>query len=235
MGGWELMTLNWPLEQQGSAGENVRSVQYLLNDHGSALVVDGDFGPQTSAAVHAFQAGHGLGADGIVGNQTWPLLIVEVSAGSSGDAVKAVQSQINSRTGWLAIDGILGAGTETAIRFFQEDIGLGVDGIAGPLTWNALVSGYLRSQGGPAAADQMFRAWTRNDRAGAGKEATPQAVNVLFARTWHAADGWSFDRCEGAAGSFFCTWRRPGEQLVLGGNNNTGAPFYYVNNVTFQP
>src|SRR6266567_3686409 len=187
MGGWELMTLNWPLEQQGSAGENVRSVQYLLNDHGSALVVDGDFGPQTSAAVHAFQAGHGLGA-----------------------------------------------GTETAIRFFQEDIGLGVDGIAGPLTWNALVSGYLRSQGGPAAADQMFRAWTRNDRAGAGKEATPQAVNVLFARTWHAADGWSFDRCEGAAGSFFCTWRRPGEQLVLGGNNNTGAPFYYVNNVTFQ-
>ncbi len=81
----------------------------------------------------------------------------------------------------------------------------------------------------------MFQAWTHDDRASAGKEATPQAVNVLFARTWHAVDGWSFDRCEGAAGSFGCTWRRPGEQLLLAGNDNTGVPFYFVNQVTFGP
>ena len=229
------MTVNWPLEQEGSTGENVRSVQYLLNDHGSALAVDGDFGPLTSAAVRAFQASHGLGVDGIVGNQTWPALIVEVSAGSSGDAVRAVQSQIHSRGSGLTIDGILGPETGSAIRFFQEDIGLSVDGIVGPLTWNALVSGYLRAQGGQAASQQVFQAWTKNDRVSAGYEATPDAVNALFARTWHAADGWSFNGCEGAAGSFFCTWSRLGEQLILGGNDNTGAPFYYVNDVTFQP
>jgi Putative peptidoglycan binding domain len=229
------VTLNWPLEQAGSTGENVGSVQYLLNDHGSALAVDGDFGPQTSAAVRAFQASSGLAADGIVGSQTWPALIVQLSSGSSGDAVRAVQSQIHSRSGWLAIDGILGAETESAIRFFQEDIGLSVDGIVGPLTWNALVSGYLLAQGGPAASQHVFEAWTRNDRASAGQEATPQAVNALFARTWHASDGWSFDQCEAAAGSFFCTWHRAGEQLILGGNDDTGAPFYFVNDVTFQP
>lgn len=229
------MALNWPLEQEGSTGENVRSVQYLLNDHGSAVAVDGDFGSQTGAAVRAFQASHGLSADGIVGSQTWPALIVQVSAGASGDAVRAVQSQVHSRSGWLTIDGILGAETESAIRFFQEDIGLSVDGVVGPDTWNALVSGYLRAQGGQAASQHVFQAWTHDDRASASEEATPRAVNALFARTWHAADGWSFDGCEGAAGSFLCTWRRAGEQLILEGNDNTGAPFYFVNSVTFRP
>jgi Putative peptidoglycan binding domain len=221
------VTLNWPLEQEGATGENVRSVQYLLNDHGSALAVDGDFGAQTSAAVRAFQASGGLAADGIVGNQTWPALIVQLSAGSS--------SQIHSRSGWLTIDGILGPETESAARFFQEDTGLSVDGIVGPRTWNALVSGYLRDQGGQAVSRHVFQAWTRDDRASASEEATPQAVNALFARTWQAADGWNFDQCDAGAGSFFCTWRRAGEQLILQGNDNTGAPFYYVTSVTFQP
>ena len=102
---------------------------------------------------------------------------------------------------------------------------LAVDGIVGPLTWNALVSAYLRAQGGQAASQEVFQAWTQHNQAAARYEATPQAVTALFARTWHAADGWTFDHCEGAAGSFFCTWSRTGEQLVLGGNDNTGAPF----------
>ena len=133
------MALNWPIEQQGSTGENVRSIQYLLNDHGATLTVDGDFGPKTAAAVRAFQTSHKLTVDGIVGNQTWTALIVEVSTGSTGDAVRAVQSQIHSRSGWLTIDGIFGPETESAVRFFQGDIGLSVDGIVGPNTWNALV------------------------------------------------------------------------------------------------
>jgi peptidoglycan hydrolase-like protein with peptidoglycan-binding domain len=135
----DLMALEWPTEQEGSTGENVRSVQYLLNAHGSNLAVDGDFGPKTDAAVRAFQADHGLGVDGIVGDQTWPVLIIEVSSGNTGDAVRAVQSQIHSRSGWLAIDGIFGPETESAVRFFQQDTGLAVDGIVGPDTWNTLV------------------------------------------------------------------------------------------------
>jgi murein L,D-transpeptidase YcbB/YkuD len=231
----EPMALNWPLEQQGSTGENVRTVQDLLNAHGSNLVIDGIFGQNTTAAVRAFQAQHRLSVDGIVGNQTWPVLIIEVSNGSTGAAVRAVQSQIHSRSGWLTIDGIIGPETESAIRFFQQDTGIGVDGIVGPITWNRLVSAYLRADNGQAAADIMYQAWTRGDRAGARTEATGPAVDALFARTWHASDGWTFDQCGAAAGSFGCTWKRTGEELILEGNNSTGEPFYFVRAATFQP
>jgi hypothetical protein len=229
-----LMALNWPIEQQGSTGENVSSIQYLINDHGGTLTVDGDFGPKTTAAVRVFQRTHDLTVDGIVGDQTWTALIVEVSAGSTGDAVRAVQSQIHSRSGWLTIDGIFGPETESAVKNFQGDIGLTVDGIVGPNSWNALVLNYLRTQGGQATSEHVYQAWTANNRASAGEEATPEAVDQLFARTWHASDGWSFQSCGVAAGSFICTWQRTGEQLILHGNDNTGAPFYFVNTVTFQ-
>jgi peptidoglycan hydrolase-like protein with peptidoglycan-binding domain len=230
----KIMALSWPLEHEGSAGENVRSIQYLLDAHGSDLVVDGVFGPKTNAAVRAFQAEHGLTVDGIVGDQTWPKLIIQVAQGSTGDAVRAVQSQIHSRSGWLAVDGIFGPETDSAVRVFQQITGVGVDGIAGPVTWNTLVSAYLRADNGSAAADIMYQAWTGDDRAGARTEATEAAVDALFTRTWHASEGWAFDECGVAAGTFYCTWKRTGEELVLSGNDSTGAPFYYVHTVTFQ-
>jgi peptidoglycan hydrolase-like protein with peptidoglycan-binding domain len=228
------VALEWPIEQEGSTGENVSTIQYLLNAHGSALTVDGIFGPKTKAAVEAFQASHHLGVDGIVGNQTWPALIIEVAEGATGDAVRAVQSQIHSRSSWLTIDGIFGPETLLTVRDFQQFAGLTVDGIVGPNTWNGLVSAYLRADGGPPAAQDVYTAWTRNDRAGARYEATPAAVDALFARTWHASDGWTFDQCGTAAGTFGCTWKRTGEQLILEGNDSTGAPFYFVHTVTFQ-
>jgi len=264
------MALNWPLEQEGSKGENVRSIQYLLNEHLSessgntasaskprlfgrrsgaaaetpasgtataaseALAVDGDFGPKTAGAVRAFQAEHGLTVDGKVGNQTWPALIIEVSTGSTGEAVRAVQSQIHSRSGWLTVDGIFGPQTDGVVRSFQSFCELSVDGIVGPFTWNALVLAYLRASSGQAAADLVYQAWTKNDRSAAAYEAIPLAVETLFVRSWKASDEWTFAGCQGAAGTFACTWQRTGEKLILEGNDSTGAPFYYVNNVTFQ-
>lgn len=227
------MELNWPVEQQGSTGENVRSIQYLLNDHGSDLTVDGAYGPETTTAVRRVQADHGMAEDGVVGNQTWPVLIVEVSNGSAGDAVRAVQSQIHSRSGWLEIDGSFGPETDRTVRFFQEDVGLTVDGIVGPHTWNALVSAYLRARG-DSVGHLVYDAWSRNDRWAAAMEAMPQAVAALFARSWDASDGWSFVRCEGAMGHLFCKWQRSGEQLVLRINDNAGAPFYFVEDVSFE-
>ena len=115
------MALTWPLVQQGSTGEDVRTVQYLLTAQGHPTGVDGDFGPLTKTAVEAFQSSRGLGADGIVGPQTWPQLIIQVQQGSNGDAVRAVQSQIHSRGdgAGLAIDGIFGPGTNDAVQAFQ--------------------------------------------------------------------------------------------------------------------
>lgn len=70
--------LDWPsliaTVQQGDTGEAVRAVQTLLAD----LVVDGDFGPLTDAAVREFQSMFAPPADGIVGPVTWHALTVRL-------------------------------------------------------------------------------------------------------------------------------------------------------------
>ncbi len=61
---------------QGSKGDSVRAVQYLLrNKFGHSLGVDGIFGSGTRAAVIQFQNSKGLAADGIVGPNTWRALV----------------------------------------------------------------------------------------------------------------------------------------------------------------
>ncbi len=127
----------------------MRTLQHLLRARSQSVTVDGNFGPQTEAAVRAFQGGHGLTADGIVGAQTWPKLIVQVKRGSRGDAVRGVQEEFQFRnlsgdpTKGLQIDGSFGPKTDDAVRGFQQALGVTVDGIVGPLTWRALVSGML--------------------------------------------------------------------------------------------
>ncbi len=56
----------------GSFGGQVRILQARLVQLGVAdLDVDGDFGPQTDAAVRHFQLSRGLDDDGLVGELTW--------------------------------------------------------------------------------------------------------------------------------------------------------------------
>lgn len=54
----------------GIRGDGVKALQEVLQRHGHQLVVDGDFGANTQAAVRRFQAAHGLAPDGIVGPLT---------------------------------------------------------------------------------------------------------------------------------------------------------------------
>ena len=137
------MALTWPLEQDGSQGEDVTTIQYLVTAHGHATGVGGVFGAQTKAAVEAFQTSQGLTADGIVGAQTWPKLVIQVQQGSNGDAVRAVQSQIHRRGdgAHIAVDGTFGPDTNDAVRAFQTLLALSIDGIVGQQTWNYLVNG----------------------------------------------------------------------------------------------
>jgi peptidoglycan hydrolase-like protein with peptidoglycan-binding domain len=224
------MALSWPLEQQGSTGEDVRTVQYLVTAQGHPTAVDGDFGPLTKAAVEAFQSSRGLGVDGIVGPQTWPELIIQVQQGSDGDAVRAVQSQIHSRgdgAAQITIDGIFGPVTNDAVRAFQTLLGLTVDGIVGPQTWNHLVNGYLAAPQAQTAAQEVFSAWEAHNRDQAAMNATPAAVNQIFAQTFSAADGWSSEGCQGVADTVVCSWKRSnGRELRIGVLNATEGPYY---------
>ena len=143
----------WPVLRQGPNSTwpkvTVRSLQYLLNARGARLAVDGAFGPQTKNAVIAFQRARHLPASGVADAATWKALVITVRAGSTGPAVRAVQDQVNFRNNrngrTLTVDGIFGPKTQAAVRAFQQGVafdihGFPVDGIVGPLTWQALVT-----------------------------------------------------------------------------------------------
>ena len=139
----------WPLVKRGDEIFPVRSLQDLLRARNHPVGVDGIFGPLTEAAVKAFQQGNGLAADGIVGPLTWPKLVVQVQNGSTGDAVRGVQEvikfhdQSDGEGTPIQIDGIFGPRTEAWVRGFQTAVGTASDGIVGPITWRAMMSGML--------------------------------------------------------------------------------------------
>jgi peptidoglycan hydrolase-like protein with peptidoglycan-binding domain len=139
----------FPLVRRGARIFPVRPLQQLLRARNHPVAVDGIFGPNTEAAVKAFQQSKGLAADGIVGPLTWAKLVVQVKRGSRGDAVRAVQEvmkfhdQSDGEGPGVQVDGIFGPRTDAFIRGFQTALGIASDGIVGPITWRALVSGML--------------------------------------------------------------------------------------------
>jgi len=141
--------LPWPVLRIGAENHPVRTLQHLLRARREEVAVDGRFGPRTQAAVRSFQASHGLGVDGVVGEQTWQALIVTVRRGSEGEAVRGVQEEFQFRNlsgdpgRGVQIDGVFGPRTDAAVRGFQDAVGIDADGVVGPLTWRALVSGML--------------------------------------------------------------------------------------------
>lgn len=64
-----------PRERQtlklGAVGPDVEALQSALAERGAKVVADGNFGAKTLAALRAFQAAHGLVADGVCGPATW--------------------------------------------------------------------------------------------------------------------------------------------------------------------
>ena len=139
----------FPLVRRGSRIFPVRPLQQLLRARGHSVQVDGIFGPRTESAVEAFQREVGIGVDGIVGPVTWSRLIVTVRRGSHGDAVRAVQEvmKFHDQSGGegppIHVDGIFGPKTDRFVRGFQTALGIASDGIVGPVTWRALLSGML--------------------------------------------------------------------------------------------
>jgi peptidoglycan hydrolase-like protein with peptidoglycan-binding domain len=59
-----------PTLRRGATGELVRQLQTKVG----MTTATGSFGPETEAAVRAFQRDHGLVPDGIVGPKTWAIL-----------------------------------------------------------------------------------------------------------------------------------------------------------------
>lgn len=63
----------------------------------------------------------------------------QVGYGSTGSAVKKLQTALNKHGYGLAVDGIFGVKTQAAVRDYQKQYGLKLDGIAGVETWGSLM------------------------------------------------------------------------------------------------
>jgi peptidoglycan hydrolase-like protein with peptidoglycan-binding domain len=150
-----------PLEL-GSTGDDVKRVQRSIvrdgyrsaaNDLGldGAEDVDGVFGPRTDTAVRRFQETRGLAVDGVVGPATWAALPLkeaapQIARGAHGVTVTALQTvlaRLPDPTGAYytgAVDGDFGPATDAAVRSYQGDRALAVDGVVGERTWLSAVS-----------------------------------------------------------------------------------------------
>ncbi len=144
----------------GETGEEVLKYQNRLFKLGYLTTQpDGTFGKDTVAAVKLFQELNGLIADGHIGPMTRQIMMSgdaqanALTIGMSGDTIKSVQKKLKTLGYLSSADGYFGAGTEAAVRAFQKNNSLSVDGKVGRKTMTVLLSGdaVKASPGQPAA------------------------------------------------------------------------------------
>ena len=135
----------YPTLRRGNRGNKVLLLQYRLRYYGFDINADGVFGAQTEQAVRTFQTNNALSSDGIVGSLTWPKIIglnptsTTIRRGSRAFNVVYAQRKLLSKLYVVGeLDGVFGAQTERAVREFQSENNLSVDGIIGPKTWAKL-------------------------------------------------------------------------------------------------
>lgn len=72
------------------------------------------------------------------------------SSGNRGTDVVALQHLLAAHGRTVAVDGVFGSGTRSAVADFQQSKGLTADGIVGPATWGALAITVRQGDNGPA-------------------------------------------------------------------------------------
>jgi peptidoglycan hydrolase-like protein with peptidoglycan-binding domain len=73
-----------------------------------------------------------------------------VRSGDPEHPVRTLQHLLRARNHPVAVDGFFGPKTDAAVRAFQMDKHLSVDGIVGPNTWSALIVTVKRGSEGDA-------------------------------------------------------------------------------------
>lgn len=141
----------------GVKGDEVTRLQTRLKELGYYTgEVDGQYGQGTALAVNLFQAQQGLTADGLAGTATLTALYgdavqtyiptptpsptpSQLAKGDKGTAVKSLQQRLKDLGYYSAsVDGDYGGGTQEAVRLFQTQNGLPVDGVCGSATMAAI-------------------------------------------------------------------------------------------------
>ena len=157
--------------RSGSTGDDVSTVQRRLAELGYyTTTVTGQYGTATVTAVTAFQKENGLDADGVAGSKTYAVLFSAsarpapvptatptaapvqtptsypvLKSGSSGEAVTALQTRLKALGYTVSVTGSYDTATISAVKAFQTNNYLTVDGIAGNETQSILYSDAART------------------------------------------------------------------------------------------
>lgn len=174
-----------PTLRRGARGEGVGVLQQKVNAAGAtpALVIDADFGSKTRAAVAAFQAAHGLGADGVVGRLTWAALDAASPGGGpdvAGGEVPVLAGEANPVG--APISGTIhptiapgGTFDRAAVEELQQKLNiagqvppLAVNGTFDPATQAAVTAFQTREGIAPPSGTANAATWAVLDVRGAG-------------------------------------------------------------------
>lgn len=158
--------------KNGASGQDVNRMQRYLNSLAKVYTsintqgADGKYGANMRDATRRFQHLFAMSADGQLGQMSWNKIVdvknsvnsravpgvlypypgATLRRGSSGDAVRFIQSELNKvDNAGLTVDGQFGARTESAVEAFQQRSGLKADGIVGSQTWAALMTAYNKA------------------------------------------------------------------------------------------
>ncbi len=153
-----------------------RLIQLGLMSSGSSTSHD-IFDDELESSLREFQQSRGLTVDGTVGPQT--LRRLEESRWSLGDRVLTYTpghmihgedvAQLQQRLLELGftldrVDGVFGRITDSAVREFQRNVGIAVDGIAGPEVFRSLMRLARTVAGGNQAHLRELASWDASSR-----------------------------------------------------------------------
>ena len=157
-----------------------------FDDNVAPVDFDGIFGPQTEASLRAFQAAYGLPVTGIVNEdvlstiysvyrsyldslpegyfdeQTAPFPGFPLQVGEEGENVRYLQEYLNyisnsyPQIPKLAVDGVFGPATETAVLAYQNIFGLPPTGIVDVLTYDSITETFRSLRAGAQASPGQY-------------------------------------------------------------------------------
>ena len=127
--------------KQGMSGDLVKVAQYMTG-YSKMNQANGTFDGAFFNAVKEWQTQNGMDADGVIGAKTWTKLYQSMPTCSTSKNKRSVYTcAVQILVGGIDADGIYGNNTKKAVSAYQEAKGLSANGICGPMTWKALVTG----------------------------------------------------------------------------------------------
>ena len=223
------------LSADGTAGEATQTalrsavvrLQVELKAAGHAAgTADGKFGAKTKKALESYQKDKKLAQTGEADPATWAAINLVSSGmnigtslkkGSSGTAVKHLQKALIG-LGYLngVADGKFGAKTAEAVKDYQRDYGLGVDGSAGKKTLTSikntvvtLQSDLTRKGYSTNGVDGIFGSGTKNAVKAYQRAVGISATGIAGSSTMKKLYGYALTSDESSVEKSWKTWIDP--------------------------